>query len=393
MQATHYCMILQSLADANTTLRELETPGNLIITSRHSANHNGNNHNGSNIGDNDDLLNICDAIAHLFQNTKSLHHIQLPALQLKAPMMRHLIHGLARVRNINISTSLKSLDMRNCETDDAGFELLVQALVVDDDDHMINSNTRGGRTLCLEHIALPRLANDTRIELDNFILSISRMKRIKSIDFLQSIPLQKLDRGADLSPSDFANLLLHVVQENKQLSSLGNVMSRLKYGCGSAGELGLYCPRVVAHIKYYLKLNAFGRHGLENDEDEDEEDNENSNNNNNIVPWQQQCGLRSSLWPVILARMTTRSVNTDALFYFIREYFRKNSYSPLSSRLSQQQQQQQQQNEQQQPQQERGQQGAPPPPSKKAKLEEFTNDCVVKSKRVTIPFGTSNFKS
>ena len=83
----------------------------------------------------------------------------------------------------------------------------------------------------------------------------------------------------DLSPSDFANLLLYVVQENKQLSSLGNVMSRLKYGCGSAGEPSLYCPRVVANIKYYLKLNAFGRHGLENDDD-DEKDNENSNNNN-----------------------------------------------------------------------------------------------------------------
>jgi hypothetical protein len=387
MQASHYCMILQSLADANTTLRELETPGNLIMTSLHKVNDREDNHGNENTNDNgndNDLVNICNAIVHLFQNTRSLRHIQLPALQLKAPMMRRLIKGLATVTSTN-STSLKSIDMRNCQTDDAGFELLVQALVVDDDDS--NNNSIRGSTLCLEHIALPRLADDSRIELDNFILAISRMKRIKSIDFLQSIPFQKLDHGADISPSDFANLLLHVVQENKQLSSLGNVMTRLKYSCGSAGEPGLYCPRVVANIEFFLKVNAFGRHGLENDDEED--DNENSNNNiNNIVPWKQNCrdhqhhhyyrGLLPSLWPVILARMSTKPDNADALFYFIHKYFRKNYYAPLLP---------------QPPQQKEQQQGQPcaPSPLKKAKLEEFTNHCV-KNKRVAIPFGKSNFE-
>jgi hypothetical protein len=88
--------------------------------------------------------------------------------------------------------------------------------------------------------------------------------------------------------------VLYATKENKRISSFGK----------DALNHDAHKNPIVAAIKYSRKFNGFGRHaGLES---------------RNL--------LRASVWPTILAPMTTsKTDDNDALFFFIREYFMRNS--------------------------------------------------------------------
>jgi hypothetical protein len=117
--------------------------------------------------------------------------------------------------------------------------------------------------------------------------------------------------------------LLYAAKENIHVCSFGDVLSH------DVEEYPL-----VTEIKYYLRLNGFGRSGFD-----------------------ARKLLRASVWPAILAPMTIKAEDVDALFFFIREYFMRYSY-PLH----------------QQPQQRHVSKSQPPPP-KKARLESIGCVC------------------
>jgi hypothetical protein len=247
----------------------------------------------------DDNQAICEALARVFQRNKSLIHISLPALDLRGSgQIRGLLEGLGR------SSTLKSIDMSNCETDTTGYGLLGQALV---------DNT----TIPVERIVLPCLSPEhssgaLATDLEDFFLRLVHMRRIKTVDFDNSSwPLTDDDDRVNC-----LNLMLNAAKENKYIQSFGRDLDEF--------EENDSCIQLMSDIKYHLKLNRFGRHGLDSK------------------------NLRRNLWPVILAPMTVKSKDADALFFFIREYFMRNSY-PHRQRHEQQQSQQRPPTQQQLP--------------------------------------------
>jgi hypothetical protein len=111
--------------------------------------------------------------------------------------------------------------------------------------------------------------------------------------------------------------LLQAAKENKSVCSFRPQVGREKEPDDVPDP---HLDALLLEIKYYLKLNRFGRRVLDT------------------------RNVSRSLWPAILFPMQSKdNDDPDALFFFIREYFMRISY-PLRH-----QQQQQQQAEQHRP--------------------------------------------
>jgi hypothetical protein len=185
-----------------------------------------------------------------------------------------------------------SLDMRHCQVDRPGFMQLTRALMTG----------RGGsechgpiarQTGVACHIVMPSCLGLSLADKHNFFRSIGQMGRsVKTLDFKECASCLWNDKHHGLA---CLKLLLEAVQENKSICSFGHVL-----------DFHQDVP-IVKGIRYHLKLNRFGRQVLDS---------------TNIQP---------SLWPIILAPMTkknknNRNKNVDALFFFAREFFQRNSY-------------------------------------------------------------------
>lgn len=158
------------------------------------------------------------------------------------------------------------------------------------------------KRISVEHIVLPRLSSDSSTGLDAFLPRVSRMRRVRTVDFVCLFPNVM---GSD----DYENveqLLLKVVQENKYLRSFGKALKKLDHDYP-------HCP-LLPKIKYYIKLNQFGGHLLEGPN----------------VPclWPTiLVGLRKVTWPVLSeSYLTSKPDDSSALYFFLREYFLRNSY-------------------------------------------------------------------
>lgn len=75
-----------------------------------------------------------------------------------------------------------------------------------------------------------------------------------------------------------------------------------KHSLCSLGRNTLNIGPLVKETCYHLKLNRFGRHGLDS------------------------TNLFLGLWPVILAPMKLEDCDADALSFFIQDYFMRHSY-------------------------------------------------------------------
>jgi hypothetical protein len=162
----------------------------------------------------------------------------------------------------------------------------------------------------MEDIGLP---NDTgRLQVGNvqegtraFLRSLARMRTIHTVRFFATTT------DAD---EDMRRLLLVAVRENKNLFHLHQYLS---------GYWEHHRGPFVSKIEYYLKLNRFGRRVLDAPK------------------------IIHGLWPRILSPMTEKPEDADALFFFVREYFSRQSARVYRSSQEQQQQQQQPEHPQQ----------------------------------------------
>jgi hypothetical protein len=227
-----------------------------------------------------------ERLSRLFRVNKSLYHIALPCLALRGSggrNLRLLVQGLVK--------HVKSLDLQNCVTDRNEFLRLVPAFVDDTP---------------LERIILPCLVGLVSSDITDFYGHLAQMLHPRTVGLgVDSFNLWQ-DYDYYANRKDWMKLLMHAVQENTNICSFGCYDLTLDYW-------KLRETDIVSMINYNLKLNRCGRRILDS---------------RNVL---------RSLWPLILVRTTSKPKDADALFFFIREYFTRNSY-PLQWQQQQQRQ-------------------------------------------------------
>jgi uncharacterized metal-binding protein len=204
---------------------------------------------------------FCQALSQVFQNNKTLTKLAIAGVDLRAGALAESLQGLPG------NKTLKILSLDGCSIDTEGMTAL-------------------GQTLESTEIALKELWLPKTIPLPSvpmlmraFLQSIARMPTIRKICFGGTMKFPTQEERL---------LLLRAARESKKLLVLD--------GCAPAMD-DASAESDMANIKYYLKLNMFGRRILDS---------------TNII---------TSLWPIILAPMTTRPEHAGPLFYFVREYF------------------------------------------------------------------------
>jgi hypothetical protein len=231
---------------------------------------------------------FCLAIAQVLQVNTSLVKFTLPNTDLRrAPNNSALSVIFGSLKG---NKSLKDLAFDQCRLDDAAMIYLGQALESND--------------VSLEKMELPR--NTTAFRADNTHIKKGTRGFLRSLRHMSST-IKQVHFGDTIAELDAEcrTLLLEAAKENKNLFVLGGCAPILNNESADKAE-----------IEYYLKLNRFGRRVLDF-----------------------SIALPPSLWPRILSRMTKRSEDADAVFFFALEYFKRYSY-PLRRRKQKQQQEQ-----------------------------------------------------
>jgi hypothetical protein len=205
-----------------------------------------------------DAQSICHLLSRVFRCIKSLKSVHFPSLSIIAEDMDGLINALTA------NMSMTFINFSACALGQDAWNRLEHSLLQE-----------SPNKISISSIQLPSGDKPT---LKSVLRNLTSMSGIQEVEISDNLDAEE------------NKLLLQAVKGKNTLLSFTT-------GDGSSGNVDMVrCP-VEKETDFYLKLNSFGRRIL---------------NNTNVY---------SSLWPILLARMTRASNDADALFFFLREYF------------------------------------------------------------------------
>jgi hypothetical protein len=208
-------------------------------------------------------------LLRVFKENSSLAKLMVSNIDFRSGAFGESLSGLKG------NKTLRKLILDECRIDKAGMACLVQTL----------QSTNIG----INEIGLPELTEEEEADVIEsrltFLRGLVHMPTIQKVHF--GIALTELDDESHV-------LLLRAVKENKNI----HIFDCFDYeDHSSAAHLSEDSSRVVREIVHYLKLNRYGRRILDSP------------------------NVTAGLWPRILSPMTSKPEDSDALFFFVREYF------------------------------------------------------------------------
>jgi hypothetical protein len=237
-------------------------------------------------------------LMQVFRGNKSVVSLKVPPVDLRSGALAESLSGLQE------NKTLRKLILDGCRLDNEGMTCLVQ--------------TMQSPNIGLNEIGLPIHYVDEVDEIQE-----GRLAFLRNLVHMPTI--QKVHFGRSLSDLDNESqeILLRAVKENKKIHLFDKFLASKNDGeeeedddvsAAAAAAISENASLVVREIQYFLKLNRYGRRIFDSP------------------------NVTASLWPRILSPVANKTEgDSDALFFFLCQYFSRQGKSEDDSLLNRQQ--------------------------------------------------------